>query len=116
MKALEFYIPGVNLSEISREALLTFAKKHNDQYAVNIADNPDLLKDLQMTFIRVVHAETGIRFSMLETEDGNYAVYEPDAWHPVVYGKLLEAVYPYLVELLPTYKRDFERVQVTISY
>lgn len=116
MKALEYYIPGVNLSEIDRETLLTFAKKHNDQYAVNIANNPGMQKDLQMTFIRVIHSETGGHFEMLETEDGNYAVYLPDAWHPVSYGGLQKAVYPYLAELLPPYKRDFERVPVSLLY
>lgn len=116
MNTLEYYVPGVNLSDISGEALLAFAEKHNDQYAVNIAGNPDQQKDLQTTFIRVIHAETGIRFYLLETEDGNYAVYLPDAWKPLPYDQLFEAVYPYLAELLLPYKRDFEQVQVTLSY
>lgn len=114
MKALEYYVPGINLSEIDRNKLTAFAEKHNDRFIVENAETADE-KTIQMTFIRVVDIETEIRFHMLETEDGNYAVYLPDAWHALPYDQLWEAVYPYLCELLPTYARNFEFESVMVS-
>ena len=119
MKQLEYYIPGVNLTDATPERLRAFAVKHNDQYAVTVADDPqhpDHVKGLQMSFIRVIHAEKGIRFHMLETEDGNYAVYMPDAWNPMPYEQLFDAVYPYLCEIMPTYQRNLEPIMVNLSY
>lgn len=116
MKKLEFHMPGVNLSAISADRLLRFAESHNDENGVIAAGNPDLLHTLQMTFIRVVKHETGIRFSFLETEDGNYAVFVPDAWHAIEYSKLYEKVLPYLQELFDPARWGFEDVMTFISY
>lgn len=116
MKAIEFYAPGVNLSAISAECLLRFAETHHDENGIIAAENPDMLNTLQMTFIRVVKHETGIRFSFLETEDGNYAVYLPDAWHPMPYDQILDSVMPYLAELVDPYMRNLESVMLTVSY
>lgn len=94
----EKFLPGINLSNADMRDLVKFAEMHNITPGQTDQLTDDSRGEYEKCYYRVTKRETGLRFQLIDTDEGTWMVYDPDIFSDDTprFSDVCKVMYPYL--------------------